>query len=84
MKPQLGRLKDDRPKRPTNVSLSEVLVREARELGINVSRACEDGLETEVRRERTKRWQQENAAGFEAWNAYVELNGVPLARYRKF
>jgi antitoxin CcdA len=64
--------------------LSEALVAEARDLRINVSRACEDGLATEVRRERAKRWQDENAAGFEAWNAYVAENGVPLAAYRKF
>jgi antitoxin CcdA len=79
----IGRL-DDNPKRPTNVSLSMALVAEARALGINVSRACEDGLASELRRERTKRWQEENTAGFDAWNAYVERNGVPLAKYRKF
>jgi antitoxin CcdA len=66
------------------VSLSEALVAAARDLGINVSRACEEGLESAVRRGRAKRWQEENAAGFVAWNAYVEQNGVPLARYRKF
>ncbi|MGD0108685.1 MAG: type II toxin-antitoxin system CcdA family antitoxin [Rhodopila sp.] len=81
---QATKRKDDGAKRATNVSLSEALVSEARELGINVSRACEDGLETEVRRERTKRWHEDNAAGFEAWNAYVERHGVPLARFRKF
>ena len=81
---QVNRRPDDGPKRATNVSLSEALVTEARDLGINVSRACEDGLASEVRRERTKRWQEQNTAGFEAWNAYVERNGVPLAKYRKF
>jgi antitoxin CcdA len=79
-----ARRPDDSPKRATNVSLSEALVAEARELGVNVSRACEEGLESEVCRERAKRWQEENAAGFEAWNAYIERNGVPLAKYRKF
>jgi antitoxin CcdA len=81
---QVNRRQDDGLRKPTNVSLSEALVAEARELGINVSRACEDGLASEVRRERTKRWQEENAAGFDAWNAFVERNGVPLAKYRKF
>ena len=81
---QMIKRRDDGAKRATNVSLSEALVSEARELGINVSRACEDGLEVEVRRERAKRWQEDNAAGFDAWNAYVERNGVPLAKYRKF
>ena len=81
---QVTKRPDDGPKRPTNVSLSETLVSEARDLGINVSRACEDGLKSEVRRERAKRWQEENAAGFEAWHTYVERNGIPLAKYRKF
>jgi antitoxin CcdA len=66
------------------VSLSEVLVAEARTLNINVSHACESGLETAVRQARAERWQAENSVGFEAWNAYVERNGVPLAKYRKF
>lgn len=78
------RRQDNGPKRATHGSLSEALVTEARERGVNVSRACEDGLASEVRREGSKRWQEENAAGFEAQNTYVERNGVPLANYRKF
>jgi antitoxin CcdA len=81
---QMNTRHDDGPKRATNVSLSEALVFEARALGVNVSRACEEGLESEVRRQRAKRWQDENSEGFDAWNAYVERNGVPLAKYRKF
>jgi len=61
-----------------------VTLSEARDLGVNLSRACEEGLASEVRRGRAKRWQEENADGFVAWNAYVEQNGVPLGRYRKF
>jgi antitoxin CcdA len=81
---QMHRRQDEGPRRATNVSLSEALVSEARELGINISRACEDGLEAEIRRERAKQWQGTNEAGFAAWNSYVERHGVPLARYRKF
>lgn len=81
---QLNRRQDSGPKRATNVSLSEALVSEARELGVNVSGACEEGLENAVRRERSKRWQDDNATGFEAWNIYVERHGVPLAKFRKF
>jgi len=75
---------DDGPKKGTNVSLSEALVSDARALGIDVSRACEEGLESEIRRERIRRWQQENEAAFDAWNKFVDRNGVPLAEYRKF
>ncbi|MFL5288419.1 MAG: type II toxin-antitoxin system CcdA family antitoxin [Rhodopila sp.] len=78
------RRQDDGPKRATNVSLAEALVAEARELGVNVSRACEEGLESAVRRERARRWQEENVEGFRSWNAFVERHGVPLAKFRKF
>ncbi len=81
---QAAREDDGPKKRATNVSLSEALVSEARALNINVSRACESGLESAVRQARAARWQVENAAGFEAWNDYVARNGTPLARYRKF
>jgi antitoxin CcdA len=81
---QANRPLDDGPRRPTNVTLSEVLLAEAEALGINVSRACERGLIDEVRNETARRWQEANAAGFEAWNLHVEHHGVPLAQYRKF
>lgn len=75
---------DDGPKRATNVSLDEALVTEARALNIDVARACECGLEIAVRQAKAARWHTENAAGFDAWNDYVERHGVPLARFRKF
>ncbi len=81
---QVNRPQDEGPKRPTNVTLSEALLTEAKTLGINVSRACERGLSDEVRNEKARRWQEQNAAGFEAWNLYVERHGVPLTQYRKF
>jgi antitoxin CcdA len=81
---QIGGRQDEGPKRATNVSLSERLITEARALNVSVSRACESGLQAAVRQARAERWQTENEAGFEAWNAYVEQNGVPLAQYRKF
>ena len=42
------------------------------------------GSDAAARDQRAKRWQDDNAAGFEAWNDYVERNGVPLAQFRKF
>ncbi len=80
---QAGR-PDDASQRATNVSLSQSLVAEARALNINVSRACESGLESAVRQGRAERWEAENGDAFEAWNAYVDKYGVPLAKYRKF
>lgn len=71
-------------RRPTNVTLSEPLVEEAKALGLNVSRACEAGLEAAVKAERDRRWLEENRTAMEAYNRWVEENGVPLAEYRPF
>ena len=71
-------------KRPTNVSLRESLLEEAKALGVNVSSACERGLEAEVRSAQAERWLAENQPAFESWNAYVEANGLPLRRHRQF
>jgi antitoxin CcdA len=71
-------------KRPTNVSLAETLVKEARELGINVSQACEEGLAAATKRERERRWLEENAEAIKSQNEWIEKHGLPLARYRMF
>ena len=71
-------------RKSTNVSLPADLVAGAKELGINVSRACEAGLSAALKEERKRRWQEENREAAEAWNGWVAENGLPLARYRQF
>ena len=71
-------------RRPTNVTLLDALVREARALKVNVSRACEQGLAAEVAKTRAQRWLEENAAALDTWNVYIEEHGLPLDRYRQF
>lgn len=71
-------------KRPTNVSLGETLVKEAKQLGINVSGACEDGLAAAVKAEKGRRWKEENADAIRAHNEWIEKNGIPLAEHRRF
>ncbi len=72
------------PRRPTNVTLPEPLLREARDLGINVSQACERGLAAAVAETRAERWKRENRAAMDAWNEHVERHGLPLAAFRQF
>ena len=67
-------------RRPTKLSLDTGLVDEARRLGLNLSRAAEEG----IRREAARRWQEENAESLRQMNAYVEKHGLPLAKYRMF
>ena len=71
-------------RRATNVSLDTKLVSAAKEFGINVSRACEQGLAKQISEERNRRWQEENKEAIEAYNAWIEENGIPLAEYRMF
>jgi antitoxin CcdA len=71
-------------RRPTNVTLPESLLREARELEINVSQACERGLAAEVAESKARRWLRENRAAMDAWNEYIDEHGLPLAEFRQF
>lgn len=71
-------------RRPTNVTLPDALLREARALGINLSQACERGLAAEVGSIRRERWLEENRAAMDAWNEHVAEHGLPLAAYRQF
>ena len=72
------------PRRPTNVTLPDALLREARELGVNLSQACERGLAAEVAAIRRQRWLEEHRGAMDAWNEHVAQHGLPLAAYRQF
>ncbi len=71
-------------KKATNISLAEPLLTEAKALHINISQAAEAGVAKAVAEKRGKLWVAENAKAFDCWNAYVEKNGLPLAKYRSF
>ncbi len=69
-------------KKPANLSLSEDLVREARTMRINLSRAAEDGIARAVASEKAKRWAEENPDVVRSTNEYIEKHGLPLQKYR--
>lgn len=71
-------------RKPTNVSLDTNLVSEAKRLGVNISRACEQGLAALIAEERARRWRSENAEAIASSNAFVESNGLPLEGLRQF
>lgn len=71
-------------RRPANLSLDTALVQEAKTLGINLSRAAEDGLRKAVAAAKSENWKRENQHAIESINAWVEENGIPLAEYRRF
>jgi len=71
-------------RKPTNLSIDSSLLMEAKALGINVSRSAEAGIAEAVKLHRQQKWLRENAEALTSSNAYVEANGLPLARHRQF
>lgn len=71
-------------RKPTNLSLDSALLKEAKALGINVSRSAEAGITEAVKRHKRQKWLEENEQALASSNAYVEANGLPLARHRQF
>ena len=67
----------DRRKR-VNLTVREDVMKEARELGLNISRAAEAGIEAAIREDKGRRWKDENRDAIKAHNARVELEGVLL------
>jgi antitoxin CcdA len=71
-------------RKPTNLSLDSELLREAKALGINVSRSAEAGIEAAVRNQKQMDWLKDNATALASSNNYVEEHGLPLSQYRQF
>ncbi|WP_394887674.1 type II toxin-antitoxin system CcdA family antitoxin [Mesorhizobium sp. AaZ16] len=71
-------------RKSTNLSLDARLVAEAKNLDINISRVAEKSIADAVAEEKARLWKIENREVIEAWNEYVERNGLPLAKYRQF
>ena len=70
-------------KKPTNVSVNEGLLRDARALDINLSATLEKALEAEVRARKRERWLEENREAIAGYNAWVEDHGVFSPMFRK-
>tara|TARA_R110000787_G_scaffold285764_1_gene402257 strand:- start:804 stop:1040 length:237 start_codon:yes stop_codon:yes gene_type:complete len=71
-------------RKATNVSLDSELLKDAKALGVNISRAAEEGVSDAVRKAKAVAWQAENAQSMADWGKWVEENDLPLAKYRMF
>jgi len=71
-------------KRAVNLSLNAQVLDTARELGMNVSATVDALLAEAVHKRYWERWNEENKAAIEHYNARIEREGLPLARYRTF
>ncbi|OYW24226.1 MULTISPECIES: type II toxin-antitoxin system CcdA family antitoxin [unclassified Sphingomonas] len=68
------------PRQPVTFQADKRAVELAVELGVDVQSVCEQALRVEVAR----RFQEDNRKVMEAWNVWIEQNGLPLERYRLF
>ena len=71
-------------KRAINLSLNAQVLDSARELGMNLSATVDALLAEEVKKRYWERWNAENKEAIEHYNARIEREGLPLARYRTF
>lgn len=63
-------------KRATNVALEATLLDDAKALGINLSKTLEEALVVKLKKERARRWLEENRVAIEAYNREVEEHGT--------
>jgi antitoxin CcdA len=75
---------DDGPKRATNLTLNSKVLDTAKELGMNISATVDELLTAEVRRRYWQRWNDDNQGAIADYNARIEREGLPLAKYRSF
>jgi antitoxin CcdA len=72
------------PKKPTNVSINSDLLEKAKSLNINLSATLEAALAEQLRAEQRTQWKAENAKAIQAYNNFVDENGVFSDGLRKF
>ena len=71
-------------RKSVNLSIDSELVANAKAMGINLSQTCEAALSAALKKEREEQWIKENWDAIQSTNAWVEKNGLPLAKYRVF
>ncbi|MFN3883847.1 MAG: type II toxin-antitoxin system CcdA family antitoxin [Rhodocyclaceae bacterium] len=71
-------------KKAANLSIRADLLEEARAYKINLSQTLEAALQAELKKEKERRWREENRAAIEAYNRFIEKHGLPSDRYRNF
>ncbi len=72
------------PKKPTNVSLNQDLVRVAKAHGLNLSRIAEAALVEAVRERARQVWIEDNAEAVERYNDRVRTRGAFSDALRRF
>jgi len=64
------------PKKAANLSVRADLLEEARAYKINLSQTLEAALQVELKKEKERRWLEENRAAIDAYNRHIERDGL--------
>ena len=72
------------PKRPANLSINSDLLRQAKELEINLSATLEQALSNQLKQKQNALWLEKNQGSIAAYNQSVEENGVFSDGMRRF
>ena len=81
VEPRQARRPGLRPKRALNLSVDAELLKAAKAMNINLSRALERTLDELTAKERAKRFYEENKSTIDAYNAYIERHGTLAEQY---
>lgn len=72
------------PKKSTNLSINGDLLRKAKALHVNLSKALEQRLVEILLEEKRREWREENRDAIEAYNRRIEAGGVFSDGLRRF
>lgn len=68
-------------RRPVNLTIREDIIFSAKELGVNASKAAEEGIVDAVRKAKEQEWLVLNRGAIKAHNERVDREGVVLKPY---
>jgi len=72
------------PKKSANLSVNSDLLRQAKELHLNLSQVLEAQLALLVREQKRQQWHQENSEAIGEYNRRIEQSGVFSDGVRNF
>jgi antitoxin CcdA len=74
----------DAPRKSANLSINADLLRQAKQLNINLSQTLEQHLAEIVRQAQRSRWLEENKAALDEYNRRIESRGAFSDGLRRF
>lgn len=74
----------DAPKRAVNLTANVDLLKNAKDVGINLSQTFEEALSAKLRIILEEQWLAENEEAIAAYNQHIEKDGVFAANKRRF